>query len=93
MPALHRCGRRTDVLSVFGHLGGELVERFGPDPSGEPRRPERAILEHAPGPGGAGARFREGEPKGARAGRGAATSSHSRRHVGRTPPTPVTLRP
>ncbi|MFI1303322.1 BTAD domain-containing putative transcriptional regulator [Streptomyces sioyaensis] len=36
MPALHRCGRRTDVLSVFGHLGGELVERFGPEPSGEP---------------------------------------------------------
>ncbi|WP_371126795.1 BTAD domain-containing putative transcriptional regulator [Streptomyces sp. 2314.4] len=48
MQALHRCGRRTDVLSVFGHLGGELVERFGPEPSGEPRRPERAILEHVP---------------------------------------------
>lgn len=48
MPALHRCGRQTDALSVFRHLRSELVERLGPEPSRELRRLERAILEHAP---------------------------------------------
>lgn len=48
MPALHRCGRQTDALSAFRHIRSELVERFGPEPSRELRRLERAILEHAP---------------------------------------------
>nr|BBC48407.1 regulator [Streptomyces sp.] len=51
VPTLHRCGRRTDALSVFGYLGGERAERCESEPSGELRRPERAILEHALGPG------------------------------------------
>ncbi|MFE3547912.1 BTAD domain-containing putative transcriptional regulator [Streptomyces kronopolitis] len=51
VPTLHRCGRRTDALSVFGRLGGGRAERCESEPLRDLRRPERAILEHALGPG------------------------------------------